>query len=163
MVPVALADRDIVLLSGNANKVTIYDDTGYIYISDGDASTFVFECFDDVTEDPADIVYIGLTGTPSGTVTIQIAPGAGHTYGAASVYEIDLTATGVTGVIAGMNISGNLAADGDVSCDSVTGDIFVGFEHIQHDSISATSIHHPRSRSPRTSKARSAPTRRATC
>ena len=102
----AWAARDIVLLSGNANKVQINDALGTIFITDGDPSTFVFECFDDVTGNPADIEEIGLTGTPSGTVTISILPGSGHTYGAAAVKKIDLTAGGVTGNIAGLNISG---------------------------------------------------------
>ncbi|MBU0638557.1 MAG: hypothetical protein KKB50_06805, partial [Planctomycetes bacterium] len=118
--------RDIVLLSGNAGKVSIDDYAGTIRITDGDAATFVFECFDDVTGDPADIELIGLSGTPSGTITVAILPGSGHTYGARQVKEIDLTTTGVTGNLAGLNISSHLGQDGDIALDNITGTVAVG-------------------------------------
>jgi hypothetical protein len=119
----ANADRNIVLLSGNAEKVDINDVLGTIFITDGDASTFVFECFDDVTGNPADIEEIGLSGTPTGTITVSILAGPGHTYGAANVAVVDLTDDNVTGVIDDMTLSADLGSMDDVICDSITGTV----------------------------------------
>ena len=122
----ALAERDIVLLQGSAGKVTINDGEGTIEITDGDASTFVFECYDNVTFAPDNIESITLLGTPSGTVTISILPGNGRTYGAASIKKIDLKAAGVTGRIEEMIISGDLGETAGVECDDVIDDVSIG-------------------------------------
>lgn len=121
----ASGGRDIRLLSGDPNKVDISDTFGTIHITDGDPNTFVFECFDDVTGEPADIAFIGLSGTPSGTIKVAILPGPGHTYGAANVYVVHLTGTNVTGVLAELKIEEDLATTGDVQCDrlAMEGDV----------------------------------------
>jgi len=116
----ALADRDIVLLSGNAAKVTILDGSGTILITDGDPEPFVFECYDpDLPNDPpATIEYIGISGTPNGPVTVKVFPGPGHTYGAGCVKKINLLAAD-TGTISGLKISGDLGDADPNSQDAV--------------------------------------------
>lgn len=142
MVDGAYAARDIVLLHGDPNKVTINDVDGTIEITDGDPNTFVFECYDGAN--PANIEFIGTSGTPTGTITISILPDTGHTYGAASVWEIDLTGATFTGQIEDITISGNLATEGDVVCDNITGDLDIGGNlgkiGLPYTKLSATTI-----------------------
>ena len=92
------------------------------------AHTWQFEAYDSDTEVEGYINYIRIQPTDAvGPIKLSILGSTGHTYGAADVKEIDLkTNADDTSEIVDINISGNLAADGDVSCDSVTGDITIG-------------------------------------
>lgn len=107
----------------NARQATIYSGVS--------GQTFVFEARTEnyeggawVDDGPAEIDFI-VADENAGYVTITILPTGAHTEGAASVKAINLGEDGVIGEIAGMTISGNLATDGDVSCDSITGAITV--------------------------------------
>jgi hypothetical protein len=99
-----------------------------IRILESDTGTFSFEAFYTGTNNAADINRIdtdplGVTGT----VRLIVAADPGfpaRTYGARTIRAIDLS-TADTGEIAGMNISGDLATEGDVICDNITGDVFV--------------------------------------
>jgi len=93
--------------------------------------TFVFEARTEelqgeewVDIGPGDINQIEANAY-AGDVTITILPSGTHTYGAANVKKIIIRGTGIDGVIAGITISGNLATDGDVMCNDITGDIDV--------------------------------------
>ena len=111
----------IVESSGNDIAVLINEGSNSNY-------TWQFEAYDSDTGDAGNIDYIRIQPTDDvGPIKLSIVGSTGHTYGAADVKEIDLkTNADDTSEIVDINISGNLAADGDVSCDSVTGDIFVG-------------------------------------
>jgi formylmethanofuran dehydrogenase subunit C len=137
----ATAGRHIELLSGDPNDVSISDYYGRIQITDGDPNSFVFWCYDpdDPNYPPADIESITLLGTPSGTVKIEVLPGPGYTYGAANVKQINLNATGVTGIIGQMFISGDLAEDGPVLASSLVGPVQVTGEILDDITIGALS------------------------
>jgi hypothetical protein len=95
---------------------------------------------------PGDIDLIQ-ANVDAGDVTITILPTGVHTWGAQHVKEINLDATGVTGVIAGINISGNIATTGDAVCQNITGAINIGgnlgVAGILHTKLSATTASGP--------------------
>ena len=125
---VAVADREIFLLSGDPNKVVTSGEFGTIRILDGDPNTFVFECYDPnhANEAPRDITSITVDPNAVGTVTISILPGPGHTYGAAAVHQINLGGSDAVGNIDAMKIAEDLAEDGPVLATAITGNLNIG-------------------------------------
>ena len=96
-----------------------------------EARVYKFEAIDDAT--PANLIDIDeivLAGTvTSGTVTVLIGrdPQAGAgTAGAIDVKKIDLDRTGVTSVISGIDITGDLLETAAATVDSVTGPLVFG-------------------------------------
>ena len=119
-------------ISGSKYQVTypIPNDpnTVNITILESDTGTFSFEAFYTGTNSAAHINLIetdpsGVTGT----VRLKIAsdPSSARVYGAADVRELDLSTAG-TGVLSGLNISGDLGETAGVECDDVIDDVSIG-------------------------------------
>ena len=109
---------------------TIDNQEGTILITA--AGTYKFQSYDGET--PDDIEWIRVDSGFSGAVTVHVYqdPNDGDGVGAANVMEIDLTETNVTGNLARLYISGDLAIDGDVECDNITGNIAVAGGRVAH-------------------------------
>jgi hypothetical protein len=101
-----------------------------VLINEGSDSDHIwkFEAYDSETDDPGYIDYIRIDPTDTvGHIKLSIVGAPGHTYGADDVKEIDLlTNADDTTEIVDITILGDLATDGDVSCDNITGNIDVG-------------------------------------
>lgn len=135
-VPVAVASNVINEHSGYYQEsvhYTILTSGGNDYavlINEGSVSTqlWKFEAYDSATGDPGYIDYIRIDPTDDvGPIKLSIVGASGHTYGAEDVGQINLTDNADdTTEIVDIAISGDLATDDDVSCNSITGTIDIG-------------------------------------
>jgi hypothetical protein len=107
------------------------------------AGTYGFRAWDGVDTLEA-IQNITVDSGVTGNVTVTIAYDAGGGDGATNVWQIDLTGGSGTGALAGLEISGNIATIGDVTCDSITGAIDIGGNlgatGILHTKLSASTV-----------------------
>ena len=119
-----VSNAGLELWSGSAGNVDINGNNATILA----AGTFKFQS---VTGGNLDVIgSITVADGVTGEVTVYIERDTDDdSPGATNMGAINLTnnqGASLTGNLAELRISGNLATDGDVSCDSVTGDIFVG-------------------------------------
>jgi len=112
------------LWSGNPANVTITDNDAQIDA----AGTFKFQS---VTGGSLDVIgIITVADGVSGTVIVYIERDTDdNSPGATNVGAINLTndqGANLTGNLAELRITGNLATEGDVTCDNITGNVDVG-------------------------------------
>jgi hypothetical protein len=115
---------NIVVWTNNAQYCEISDVNNTIQINAAGTYGFRGETGGVLNE----IAEITLGANVTGTVTVTIAYDANGGVGATNVEQIILGKDNdnILGVIAGITISGNLATEGNVSCDSITGPVTVG-------------------------------------